>query len=95
MPESTDTEMYQVVERDLLITNDYDAGWVRNATRVCDQVAGGTEQSGDVQKVQFKKPDRGEVECHHTLGQRPQSEERGRSILKRKTANTATDAIPQ
>ena len=25
-PESTDTEMYQAVERDLLITNDYDAG---------------------------------------------------------------------
>ena len=27
-PESTDTEMYQAVERDLLIMNDYDAGWV-------------------------------------------------------------------
>ena len=47
-PESTNTEMYQVVERDLLITNDYDPGWVRGAARVCNQAAGGTEQSGDV-----------------------------------------------
>ena len=46
--ESTDTKMYQAVERDLLITNDYDAGWVRGATRVRNQVAGSTEQTGDV-----------------------------------------------
>ena len=46
--ESTDTEMYQAVERDLLITNDYEAGLVRNATKAHDQAAGGNEQSGDV-----------------------------------------------
>ena len=76
-PESTDTEMYQAVERDLLITNDYDAGWVRGAARVSNQAAGGTKQSGDVRNMQFKEPDGGEVECHHTPGQRPQTEERG------------------
>ena len=44
VPESTDTEMYQAVERDLLITNDFEAGLVRNATKA----AGGNEQSRDV-----------------------------------------------
>ena len=34
-PESTDMEMYQVFERDLLITNGYEAGLVRNATKAC------------------------------------------------------------
>ena len=58
-PESTDTEMYQAVERDLLIMNDYDAGWVRNAAKAHDQAAGGNEQSGDVRNVQFKEPDGG------------------------------------
>ena len=69
VPESTDIEMYQAVERDLLITNNYDAGWVRNAAKVHDQAAGGNEQSGDVRNMQFKEPDRGEVECHRTPGQ--------------------------
>ena len=36
----------------------------------------------------------GEVECHRTPGQRPQTEERGRSILKKETVNTATGTIP-
>ena len=94
-PESTDTEMYQAVERDLLITNDYDTGWVQGVTRVRNQAAGSTKQTGDVQNVQFKEPDRGEVEHHRTLGQRPQTEEWGQSILKRETVNTATGAIPQ
>ena len=94
-PESTDTEMYQAVERDLLITNDYDAGWVRNAAKVRDQATGSNEQSGDVRNVQFKEPDGGEVECHRTPGQRPRTEERGRSILKKETVNTATGTIPQ
>ena len=47
VPESTNTEMYQAVERDLLITNDYKAGLVRNATKARDQAAGGNEQSRD------------------------------------------------
>ena len=48
VPESTDTEMYQAVERDLLITNDYQAGLVQNAAKAHDQAAGGNEQSRDV-----------------------------------------------
>ena len=94
-PESTDTEMYQAVERDLLITNDYEAGLVRNAAKARDQAAGGNEQSRDVRNVQFKEPDGGEVECHRTPGQRPRTEERGRSILKKETVNTATGTIPR
>ena len=77
VPESTDTEMYQAVERDLLITNDYKAGLVQNAAKACDQAAGGNEQSRDVRNVQFKEPDGGEVECHRTPGQRPRTEEQG------------------
>ena len=69
VPESTDMEMYQAVERDLLITNDYEAGLVQNATKAHDQAAGGNEQSRDVRNVQFKEPDGGEVECHRAPGQ--------------------------
>ena len=94
-PESTDTEMYQVVERDLLITNDYEAGLVWNAAKARGQATGGDGRSEDVQNVQFKEPDRGEAECHHTMGQQPRTEERGRSILKKETVNTATGAIPR
>ena len=93
-PESTDTEMYQAVERDLLITSDYDAGLVRAAAKVHNQAAGGTEQTRDVRTVQFKESDEGEAEHQHTSGKQPQTEERGRSILKKKTANTATGTIP-
>ena len=93
-PESTDTEMYQVLEKDLLISNDYQAGLVRNAAQALDQVAGGIEPARDVCSVQFKEPDKEEEECHRTPGQRPRAEGRGRSILKKETANTATGAIP-
>ena len=67
-PESTDTEMYQAVEKDLLITNDYQAGLVQNAAKALDQAAGTNEQSRNVRNVQFKEPDE-EEECHHTSGQ--------------------------
>ena len=92
-PESTDTEMYQALEKDLLITNDYQAGLVRNAAQALDQVAGGNELSRDVRNVQFKEPDKEEEECHCTLGQRPRTEGRGRSILKKETVNIATGTI--
>ena len=68
-PESTDTEMYQAVERDLLITNNYEAGLVQNAAKACGQVTGSDGRSEDVRNVQFKEPDGGEVECHRTSGQ--------------------------
>ena len=92
-PESTDTEMYQALEKDLLISNDYQAALVRNAAQALDQVAGSLEPARDVCKVQFKEPDKEEEECHRTPGQRPRAEGRGRSILKKKTASTATEAI--
>ena len=66
-PESIDTEMYQVLKKDLLISNDYQAGLVRNAAQALDQVAGGLEPTRDVRNVQFKEPDEEEEECHRTL----------------------------
>ena len=83
-PESTDTEMYQVLEKELLISNDYQAGLMRNVAQALDQA----EQSRDVRNVQFKEPGE-EEECHHTPGQQPKAEGQGRSILK----ETATGAI--
>ena len=67
-PESTDTEMYQALEKDLLISNDYQTGLVRNAAQALDQVAGDLEPARDVRNVQFKEPDEEEEECHRTPG---------------------------
>ena len=89
-PESTDTEMYQALEKDLLISSDYQAGLVRNAAQVLDKVAGGVESARDVHSVQFREPDEEEEEIHHTPGQRPRAEGRGQSILKKETVNTVT-----
>ena len=94
-PGSTDTEMYQVLEKDLLISSDYQAGLVRNAAQALDQVAGGLEPARDVRSMQFKEPDEEEEECHRTPGQKLRAEGWGRSILKKQTANTATGAIPR
>ena len=76
-PESTDTEMYQALERELLISSDYQAGLVRNAAQALDEVAG-----GDVRSVQFREPEE-EEEIRRTPGMR--DEGRGRSILKKMT----------
>ena len=65
-PESTDTEMYQALEKDLLISSDYQAGLVRNAAQVLDEVAGGVELTRDVHSVQFREPDEEEEEVHRT-----------------------------
>ena len=92
-PKSTDTEMYQVLKKDLLISSDYQAGLVRNATQALDEVAGGVELTRDVCSVQFREPDEEEEEIRRTPGMR--DEGRGRSILKKMTANTATSTIPQ
>ena len=93
--ESTNTEMYQVLKKDLLISSDYQVGLVRNAAQALDQVAGGIELARDVRSMQFKEPDEEEEECHCTPGQRPRAEGRGRSILKKQTVNTVTGAIPR
>ena len=84
-PESTDMEMYQALERELLISSDYQAGLVRNAAQALDEVAG-----GDVRSVQFREPDEEEEEACHTPGMRDKN--RGRSILKKTTVNTASTA---
>ena len=84
-PESTDTEMYQALERELLICSDYQAGLVRNATQAIEEVTG-----RDARSVQFRKPAEEEEEEEKvpcTLGTRDRT--RGRSILKKITANTA------
>ena len=45
--------------------------------------------------MQFREPNKEEEECCHTPGQRPRAEGQGQSILKKKTVNTATGAIPR
>ena len=77
-PESTDTEMYQALEKDLLVCSDYQAEIVHEAAK------------RDVRNVQFKELE--EEVCHQTPGHPPMVEGRGQSILK-KTASTATGAI--
>ena len=82
--ESTDTEMYQALENELLIYSDYQAGLVRNATQAIEEVA-----SRDARCVQFREPsdDEEEEETPRFLGTRDQNH--GRSILKKLTANSA------
>ena len=92
MPESTDTEMYQALEKDLLISSDYQAGLVWNAAQVLDEVAGGVKPTRDMHSIQFREPDE-EEEVHRTPG--TTAEGRGRSILKKEMANTLTGATLQ
>ena len=66
-PESTDTEMYQALEKELLISSDYQARLARNVAEVLE-VAGGIESTRDVCSVQFREPDE-EEECRRTPGQ--------------------------
>ena len=96
-PESTDTKMYQALESELLISSDYQAGLVRNATQAIEEVTG-----GDAHCVQFREPDEDEddeeeeEEAPQFLGTRDRT--RGRSILKKITANTAgtvTSTMPR
>ena len=65
-PESTDTEMYQALEKDLLIPNDYQAELVRNAAQVLDEVVGGVESTRVVRSVQFRETDEEEEEIRRT-----------------------------
>ena len=68
-PESTDTEMYQALKKDLLISSDYQAGLVRTVTQVLE-VASGVESTRDVCSVQFREPDEEEEEIRRTPGTR-------------------------
>ena len=60
-PKSTDTEMYQALEKDLLISSDYQAGLAQNVTQVLE-VAGGVKPTRDICSVQFREPDEEEEE---------------------------------
>ena len=65
-PESTDTEMYQALEKELLICSDYQAGLVQNAAQAIEEVTG-----GDTQSVQFREPaEEEEEEVPRFLGTR-------------------------
>ena len=64
-PKSTDTEMYQVLKKDLLISSDYQAGLARTVAQVLE-VASGVESTRDVRNVQFREPDEEEEEIHRT-----------------------------
>ena len=92
MPESTDTEMYQALEKDLLISSDYQAGLAQNVAQVLE-VAGGVKSTRDVHSVQFREPDEEEEEIRRTPGTR--DEGCGQSILKKMTVNTSTGTIPR
>ena len=91
-PESTDTEMYQALEKDLLISSDYQAGLAWSVTQVLE-VAGSVESTRDVHSIQFREPDKEEEEIHRTPGTR--DEGCGWSILKKMTVNTSTGTIPR
>ena len=92
VPESTDTEMYQALKKELLISSDYQAELVRNATQALDEVAGGVESTRDICSIQFREPDE-EQEICRTQGTRDEGHRR--SILKKMTVNTTTGAIPR
>ena len=91
-PESTDTEMYQVLEKDLLISSDYQAGLARTVAQAL-KVASGVKSTKDARNVQFREPAEEEEEIRRTPGMR--DEGRGRSILKKMTVNTTTATIPR
>ena len=59
-PESTDTEMYQALEKDLLVSSDYQVGMVRDAAQ------------RDVRNIQFKELE--EEVCHRAPGHPPRVE---------------------
>ena len=90
-PESTDTEMYQVLEKDLLISSDYQAGLARTVAQALE-VASGVESTKDTRNVQFREPDEEEEEIRRAPGMRVEGH--GRSILKKMMVNTMTATIP-
>ena len=104
-PESTDTEMFAATERALFITHDYQAEKIKNVVRIQEEaaaVARSDVQSqfyetvgSDTRVVRLKRENEGqyvEPKRRASPEQGPRHEERGRSILKKKTANTGQDA---
>ena len=106
-PESTDTEMYQVAEWSLLITHDHQALKVQNVARIQHQAE--EEAQSNVQAQFYEMADQDtrrvhlrreseereiEPRCWLSPQHRPRQEERGRSILKKRMANT-DKAVPR
>ena len=100
-PESTDTEMYQTTERQLLISSDRQAYKVQNVARIQHQAAEEARchvqsqfyevASQDTRQVRLKRES--ETREQDTKRQtspplRPRQEERGRSILKKRPTDT-------
>ena len=108
-PESTDTEMHQEAERSLLITSDCQALKIKNVAmiqRKAEEEVRNNIQSQfyevvdqDTRLVHLKRESEEHEEppkCRASPQQRPRNEERGRSILKKRTANTSQDTpIPR
>ena len=100
-PDSTDTEMYQVTERSLLITHDCQAFKIQNVARIQRKAEAEVRSNIQAQFYEVVDQDTRRV-ClkreseewdskpkHRPSPQhRPCQEERGRSILKKRTANT-------
>ena len=102
--ESTDTEMFAATEQALFITHDYQAEKIKNVVRIQEEaaaVARSDVQSqfyetvgSDTRVVRLKRENEGqyvEPKRRASPEQGPRHEERGRSILKKKTANTGQD----
>ena len=100
-PESTDTEMHRAAEQSLLITHDHQALKVQNVARI--QCQAEEEARSNVQAQFYEMADQDtrhvhlrreseereiEPRCRLSPQHRPRQEERGRSILKKRTANT-------
>ena len=96
VPESTDTEMYWVAERSLLITHDHQALKVRNVARIQCQVEEEAQSNiqaqfyemanQDTRRVHLRREsEEREIEPRRRLSPQhcPHQEERGCSILKK------------
>ena len=100
-PESTDTEMYRVAERSLLITHDHQALKVQNVARIQHQAEEEARSNikaqfyemadQDTRRVRLRRESEErkiEPRCRLSPQHHPRQEERGHSILKKRTANT-------
>ena len=100
-PESTDTEMYQAAEQSLLITHDHQALKVQNVARIQRQVEEEAQSNIQAQFYEMADQDTRHVRLRRESEEReieprcwvspqhcPRQEERWRSILKKRTANT-------
>ena len=108
VPESTDTEMHRVAERSLLITHDHQALKVQNVARIqrqAEEEARSNVQAQfyemadqDTRRVRLRREsEEREIEprCRLSPQHHPHQEERGHSILKKRTANTDKAALRQ